>query len=166
MNTALLTAATVTALLASGSTFAATQSTTMNFSFVVASMCDIYLDTDNIEVATHDVVGGNYPENLGVTCSEDLPYIVEASTNAAGQVLAKSTTSAREYPVTFVRGNDTLSGPRFGTDANGLAHAGVGSGAHQSIPFAWELSQPNGDGTYKQLAPGTYTAAVTFTVTY
>ncbi|WP_285303132.1 hypothetical protein [Stenotrophomonas maltophilia group sp. Smal13] len=166
MKIAILTAATVAALLVSGTTFAASKSTTMNFSFVVASTCEIYLDVDNIEVATFDVVGGNNPENLGVTCSEDLPYIVEASTNAAGQVIAKSTTSAREYPVTFVRGNDTYSCPRFGTDANGLAHSGVGSGAHQSIPFAWELSQPNGDGTFKQLAPGTYTASVTFTVTY
>ncbi|MDH0190164.1 hypothetical protein N7676_08930 [Stenotrophomonas sp. GD03993] len=124
MKTALLTAAAAT-LLASGSAFAATKSTTMNFSFVVASTCDIYLDTDNIEVATHDVVGGNYPENLGVTCSEDLPYIVEASTNANGQVIAKSTTSSREYPVTFVRGNNTLSGPRFGTEANGFGPARV-----------------------------------------
>lgn len=113
MKIAILTAATVAALLVSGTTFAASKSTTMNFSFVVASTCEIYLDVDNIEVATFDVVGGNNPENLGVTCSEDLPYIVEASTNAAGQVIAKSTTSAREYPVTFVRGNDTYSGPRF-----------------------------------------------------
>jgi len=51
MKIAILTAVTAAALLASGSTFAASKSTTMNFSFVVASTCDIYLDVDNIEVA-------------------------------------------------------------------------------------------------------------------
>ncbi|MCW8340601.1 hypothetical protein [Stenotrophomonas sp. SG1] len=157
------------ALMASGSSFAASKSATMNFSFVVASTCDIYLSTtDTInQTDVHDMTGEGWDNNLGVTCSEDLPYIVEASTDANGQVLASSATSSRQYPVTLYRGIDTRSAPKFGTDANGLALSGVGTGAHQPIPLSYDFGQRDDHfGYYKQLAEGTYTASVTFTVTY
>lgn len=169
MKTKLLTAATAAALLISGSAFAASKSTTMNFSFVVASTCEIYLsDTDTInQTDVHDIAGQGWDDNLGVSCSEDLPYIVEASTDANGQVLATSATSQRQYPVTLYRGTDTRTAPKFGTDANGLALSGVGSGAHQAIPLSYDFGQRDEHyGYYKQLAEGTYTASVTFTVTY
>ncbi|HDS1367025.1 TPA: hypothetical protein ACG4ML_000411 [Stenotrophomonas maltophilia] len=163
MKTALLTAATAAALLVSGSTFAATKSTTMNFSISVAATCEISLEQDTLETAATGgyYTGGRFEDNLGVLCSEDLPYIVEASTDANGQVIATSATSARQYPVTFTRGTDPSSSNYFGTDANGLAHAAVGTGAYQTIPFGWSFGYID-----KVLAPGTYTGSVTFTVVY
>ncbi len=168
-KTLVIASAAAVAMMASGSSFAASKSTTMNFSFVVAGTCDIYLSTtDTInQTDVHDIAGEGWDDNLGVLCSEDLPYIVEASTDANGQVMATSATSAREYPVTLYRGMDTRSAPKFGTDANGLALSGVGTGAHQAIPLSYEFGQRDAYyGYYKSLAEGTYTASVTFTVTY
>ncbi|WP_141739032.1 MULTISPECIES: hypothetical protein [Stenotrophomonas] len=168
-KTLILASTAAVALLASGSSFAASKSATMNFSFSVAATCDIYLSvTDTVNQSdVVDVAGEGWDDNLGVLCSEDLPYIVEASTDANGQVMATSATSAREYPVTLYRGSGTRSVPKFGTDANGLALSGVGTGAHQAIPLAYEFGQRDAYyGYYKSLAEGTYTASVTFTVTY
>lgn len=109
-KTLIIASAAAVAMMASGSSFAASKSTTMNFSFVVAGTCDIYLSTtDTInQTDVHDIAGEGWDDNLGVLCSEDLPYIVEASTDANGQVMATSATSAREYPVTLYRGLDTV----------------------------------------------------------
>lgn len=101
-----------------------------------------------------------------VTCNDQLPYKLEADTNAAGQITVTDDNTGKDYPVKVTQGSGMGTTTVFSTDANGGAISGIGTGSSTSHQFQLGFNNDFSQGAPKMPQAGVYVGSLDITVVY
>ncbi|WP_284177936.1 spore coat U domain-containing protein [Rhabdaerophilum sp. SD176] len=141
---------------------AATATGTLNLSITITASCTV-VSASAINFGSVGAIGANIDQTstLTVNCSNTTPYTVALSAGGGtGATVASRKMKSGTNQINYSLYRDAARAQVWGTTTGTDTYAGTGSGANQAITiYARVPSQA-------VPAPGTYTDAVTVTVTY